>query len=97
MRRPAQIPINQFQLAILLNEKEKEDYKYLLEKGVYCGKCGDIAKGGVVVEQMFLTDLNDIYVLGACKICNGRVARTMEFGEDKVFYEKATEFRKAIK
>jgi hypothetical protein len=45
---------------------------------------------------MYLTSLNDIYVRGTCKVCGGKVARTMEFGEDKVFYEKASDFRRAI-
>ncbi len=96
MSRLPEIPINRFQLAILLNDEEKQGYKYLLNEGVICMNCGGIAKKGIVVEEIFLTSLNDIMVKGICKVCNGKVARIMEFGEDKAFYEKANNFRKAI-
>ena len=96
MKRQPQIKINQFQLAILLNDKEKQNYRYLIEEGVFCIRCLDTAICGIVVEEIFLNDLNDIYVRGTCTICNGKVGRIMEFGEDKAFYERANIFRKAI-
>ena len=96
MKRPPEIPINRFQMAILLDEKRKQDYQFLLDEGVICFQCGGIAQKGIVVTEMYLTSLNDIYVRGTCNVCQGKVARIMEFGEDKAFYEKACDFRKAI-
>ena len=32
MKRPPEIPINQFQLAILLDEERKQDYKFCSAK-----------------------------------------------------------------
>lgn len=96
MNKPHEIQLNQFQLNILLNEEQKQDYTFLLEKGVYCKQCEGIADKGIVVEEVFLTNLNDIKVCGTCKVCSGKVARIMEFGEDRAFYEKADDFRKAI-
>lgn len=96
MKRPPEIPINQFQLAILLNEEEKQVYKSILAEGVLCRHCGGIAQIGIVVQEIFLNDLNDILVRGYCKQCNGKVARILEFGENKEFYDKAMKFRKAI-
>ncbi|HEX2935321.1 MAG TPA: hypothetical protein VHO72_08205 [Bacteroidales bacterium] len=97
MNKPNEIQLNQFQLNILLNDEQKQGYAFLLEKGVYCKQCDGIAAKGVVVEEVFLTNLNDIKVCGTCKACNGKVVRIMEFGEDRAFYEKADEFRQAIK
>ena len=96
MKRPPEIPINQIQLAILLNEQQKQDYRFLLDEGVLCAHCGGLAEKGVVVTEIYLTSLNDIMVRGTCKVCNGKVARTIEFGEDEAFYEKTNQFRKAI-
>jgi len=96
MSRPPEIPINQFQLAILLNDEQKVGYKFMLDMGVFCDHCGGRAENGIVVEEIFLTNLNDIMVRGTCKVCNGKVARIMEFGEDNTFYEKAMKFRKDI-
>ena len=96
-RRPPEISINRFQLAILLNEKQKQDYQFMLDEGVFCGHCGGVAQKGIVVTEIYLNSLNDIIVHGTCKVCNGKVSCTMEFGEDKAFYEKANDFRKAIR
>ena len=96
MKRSPEIPINQFQLAILLDEERKQDYKYFLNEGVFCSHCGGVAKKGIVVTEIYLTSLNDIVVRGTCNVCNGIVAHTMEFGEDEAFYEEANDFRKAI-
>jgi hypothetical protein len=97
MSRPPEIQINQFQLAILLDDEQKQGYKFMLDEGVFCAHCGGIAQKGIVVEEIYLTNLNDIMVRGTCNVCNGKVCRIMEFGEDKAFYEKATDFRKAIR
>jgi hypothetical protein len=35
-------------------------------------------------------------IRGNCKVCNGKVTRIMEFGEDNDFYRKANDFRKSI-
>lgn len=96
MTRPSEIPINRFQLAILLNEKEKQDFQFLINEGVICVHCDGIAKNGIVVTETYLTPLNDIMVRGTCNVCGGKVTRIMEFGEDKAFYKKANDFRKAI-
>lgn len=97
MKSIIEIPINQFQLAVLLNDEQKQIYKFMLNEGVFCTQCGDIAAKGIEVKEIYLTNLNDIMVRGTCKLCNGKVARIIEFGEDKAFYEKANEFRKIIK
>lgn len=97
MKSSIKIPINQFQLAVLLNEEQKQIYKFMLDEGVLCSQCGDIAAKGIEVKEIYLTKLNDIMVCGTCNVCNVKVARIMEFGEDKAFYEKASDFRKTIK
>lgn len=96
MIRPPEIPINRFQLAILLNEQQKQDYQFMLDEGVFCSHCGGVAEKGIVVTEIFLNSLNDIFVCGTCKVCSGKVACTMEFGEDEAFYENANAFRKTI-
>lgn len=96
MNRLSEISINPFQLVILLNDKEKVVYKDILDKGVVCVHCGGLATHGIYVANTYLTNLNDIKVRGKCNVCNGNVARIIEFGEDKVFYDKAMIFRKSI-
>jgi len=96
MKRPPQIPLNQFQLAILLNDDEKQFYNAVLAENVFCRSCaGSVAKG-VTVTEIHLTDLNDLLVRGNCKVCKGLVARTFEFGDQKAFYDRAMKFRKDI-
>ena len=89
--------INQFHLSILLNDKQKKDYIFLLQKGVYCNTCKSICTEGVEVKHIFLNSMNDIMIKGNCKKCGGKVVRIMEFGEDKSFFEKASDFRKRIR
>jgi hypothetical protein len=96
MKRPIEIQINPIQLATLLDEKYKRDYRFLLEQGVICVHCDDIAKKGIVVEAIYLTHQNDVRVSGACTVCNGKVGRVMEFGENKALLERANDFRKAL-
>ncbi len=96
MKQPPEIPINQFQLTILLNDEQKDFYSYVLAENVFCSKCAGSAIKGIDVKEIFLTNLNDVLVHGTCNECNGKVARIFEFGEDKAFYEKANRFRKSI-
>lgn len=97
MNRPPEIKINQFQLAILLNDEQRKFYDSVLADNVFCGNCLGACEKGITVKDIFLTSLNDIYVLGVCNSCNGKVGRTMEFGEGQEFYNKAMKFRKSIK
>jgi hypothetical protein len=39
MKRSPEMPINLFQLAILLNEQERKDYQFHLAEGVFCSHC----------------------------------------------------------
>ncbi len=97
MKNKEDIQINHFQLNVLLDEERKQLYNYLLEKGVYCTNCEDNCEDGVEVKQIYLTRLNDIKIEGSCKRCGGPVARVMEFGEKREFYDRADDFRESIK
>lgn len=97
MKRPPEIQINQFQLALLLNDEQKKFFKMVVANNVFCSQCGGVAKDGISVNEMFLTNLNDILVKGTCNACKGKVARMMEFGEDEEFYNKAMNFRNSIR
>jgi hypothetical protein len=97
MKRPPEIKINQFQLALLLNDEQKEFFDMVIADNVFCSQCGGSAKEGININEMFLTDLNDILVKGTCKTCKGNVARMMEFGEEKDFYNQAMDFRNSIR
>ena len=96
MKRPKDIQINPFQLNRLLSEEERTGYTLLLREGVHCPTCRGICTKGVEVTEIHLNDMNDILVRGTCKVCNGRVARIMEFGENPIFFNKADEFRKSM-
>jgi hypothetical protein len=96
MKRPSTIKINQFQLARLLNKDQKQFFDRVTKEDVYCGKCIDAAPVGMTINEIFLNDLNDIVAKGTCNNCNHEVARMIEFGEDKAFYEKAMNFRKSL-
>jgi hypothetical protein len=97
MKRLPEITINPFQLAVLLDETERNFYSVVIEHYVYCSHCRGVAIEGVDVEEMYLTDLNDIRVVGRCRKCEGEVGRLFEFGAKKEFYEKACRFRESIK
>lgn len=97
IKRPPENKINQFQLALLLDDKEKQFYNYVIANNIYCSQCRGIASEGIVVDEIFLTDLNDIRVRGRCKVCNGEVGRLFEYGENKDFYDKVSLFRNSIK
>ena len=96
MDRPEDIIINEFQLSLLFNKREEYSYYYLLDHGVYCTTCEEISRNGIHVEEIHLTELNDIMVKGACAVCGGKVCRTMEFGENEAFNNKANDFRITI-
>lgn len=96
MKLPPEIRINQFQLAVLLNDEQKDLLDAVIAGNVFCAHCGGLCKSGITIEEVFLTDLNDIHVTGTCNTCKGKVARLIEFGEDQKFYNKAMDFRKSI-
>ena len=91
-----EIKLNQFQLNILLNQEEKEDYQYILNLGIYCVRCEEMCPKGVEVIDNILNSMNDILIKGRCKKCGKTVKRFIEFGEDREFYERAQAFRKSI-
>ncbi|HBG57527.1 hypothetical protein [Proteiniphilum sp. UBA1028] len=93
MKKPPEIKINKFQLAVLLDKVNKEFYHFVIANSVYCSNCNAIAVEGIEVDEVFLTDLNDIKVRGRCRVCNGEVARLFEFGKDREFYDKANKLR----
>jgi len=96
MSKLKEIQINPFQLKRLLNKEQWEGYNYLLEHGVFCTTCGGKTAEGIRVNEILLTDLNDILVHGICKVCGGKVARLIEFGEDEYFYDRANGFRDSL-
>ncbi len=79
-----------------MNDEEAQDFKLLINEGVYCGQCNDICRKGVSDYTITLDTRNDIVIRGACKVCGASVCRVMEFGESRMFFEKAIEFRKSI-
>lgn len=91
-----EIYLNQFQLNILLNEEEKEAYRYIVQEGTYCVHCKDVCIEGVEVRENILNDMNDILIKGVCKKCGGHVSRFIEYGEFEDFVKRANLFRKAI-
>lgn len=97
MKRSPEIQINQFQLDLLLNNEQKKFFEMVVTNNVFCSQCGGVAKDGISVNEIFLTDLNDILLKGTCITCNGKVARMMKFGEDEEFYNKAMNFRNSIR
>ncbi|MCE5206621.1 MAG: hypothetical protein LLF80_11035 [Porphyromonadaceae bacterium] len=96
MTEKQHIGINLFQLAVLLDVDEKLFYNFVINHSVYCVKCRGIASKGIEVEEIYLTERNDIRVQGRCRICNGSVGRLFAFGEKKEFDEKAYRLRKSI-
>lgn len=96
MKRLAEIGINRFQLNILLDKGQKEGFEHITGKNVYCSKCQDTCVDGVDVTRMLLDALNDVRAEGICEKCRGKVARVLEFGEDKAFYDRANKLRKSV-
>ena len=97
MKRPPQIKINRFQLNFLLDDEQKDFFDSVIASNVFCSQCEGICKEGITINEISLTDLNDILVKGTCNTCKGKVARMIEFVEDKAFYERATDFRNSIR
>ena len=89
MNKLKEIYLNQFQLNILLDEEEKEAYRFIVQEGTYCVHCKDVCSEGVEVRE-------DILIKGVCKKCEGHVSRFIEYGEFEDFVERANSFRKAI-
>lgn len=96
MKKQSEIKINQFQLAVLLDETDKEFFKRIISHNVYCLNCRNFAQNGVEIEEIFLTRLNDVRVHGKCKVCKGEVRRLFEFGDEGNFNNKAKKLRKSI-
>jgi len=96
MKYQKRIEINKFQLNLLLNEEQKEIYNRILNENVFCKTCLGVCSEGVKVNKIFLDSLNDIVINGTCKVCNDKVSRVMEFGENQSFYNKANDFRQSI-
>lgn len=96
MKKQSEIRINQFQLAVLLDETDKEFFKRIISQNIYCLNCRDFAHKGVEIDEIYLTRINDVRVHGKCKVCNGEVSRLFEFGDDSVFNNKAKKLRKSI-
>lgn len=96
MKRLKEIKLNDFQLNVLLSDEEKSGYQYLLDNGVYCTQCKGVCKKGIKKTAVKLSSLNDIVVEGNCNVCGHKVARVMEFGENRAFFEKAMNFRKSL-
>jgi hypothetical protein len=92
-----EIQINKFQLGILLTGLDKKFFNCIIENNIYCSHCKNFAIKGILVDTIYLTKLNDVRVFGRCKICNSEVARLFEFGNEKVFREKANKLRESIK
>ena len=91
-----EIEINSFQLNVLLDERQKEIYKMVTDTNVFCMTCSGVCEEGIKIANVFLNELNDILVKATCNKCSSNVARILEFGEDKKFYNKAVKLRKSI-
>ncbi|HBX52752.1 MAG: hypothetical protein A2275_08990 [Bacteroidetes bacterium RIFOXYA12_FULL_35_11] len=96
MDRLEEIPINIFQLNILLDENEKDGFEYIKNNNVYCVTCKKMCVKGIEIKEMYLTSLNDIKICGICNKCKNKVTRILEFGENKRFFNNANKFRKSI-
>lgn len=96
MKKLKEIKISRFQLDVLMNKEEIEGFKYLLQHGVFCTRCNTVCTKGVENYTLKLNWLNDIVVEGKCAVCGQKVARIMEFGESRDFFEKAMDFREAL-
>ena len=59
----------------------KKDFLDALSWNVFVPIVVRYGKSGITIEEVFLTDLNDIHVTGTCNACNGKVARLIEFGQ----------------
>lgn len=97
MKKLEDLKINIFKLNLLLDEDDNIDLEYLLEIGVYCSNCKGICSGIEKNYDIYLTPANDVRVEGKCIDCKNDVARILEFGDNKDFFDKAIELRKMLK
>ncbi len=97
MKSLPEITINSFQLAVLLDEAEKNFYNFVIENLVFCAHCREIATEGIEVTEVCLTAMNDVRVRGRCRKCNNEVIRLFAFGGNEMFYAKACRLRESIK
>ena len=69
-------------------------FEKITSSNIFCMNC---TKGtvGMIIQEVYLSNLNDIIARGTCKECGGGVARVLETGDDPKFYEKAMAVRKA--
>ena len=91
-----EIKLNPFQLNVLLNEEDKEEYKYIVEEEIFCMKCEDHCTEGVEIKEHFLNSMNDLLLKGNCKKCGTPFNHFIDFGEDPDFFKRAVAFRKSI-
>lgn len=97
MRRRPEIQINRFQLGVLLTELDKKFFDCIVSYNIYCSHCRGLAVKGIFVDEIFLTNQNDIKINGRCKICSTEVSRLFTFGHEEEFTEKANMIRRSIK
>ena len=96
MKRLPEITINPFQLAVLLGEVEKHFYSIVIENYVFCAQCRGFATEGIDVEEIILTDVNNIRVRGRCRRCKGEVRRLFGYGDNRDFYGRARRLRESL-
>ena len=96
MKKLKEIKLSHLQLDFLLNKEEKKGFSFLLNHGVYCTRCNAICAKGVVNYTLRLNRFNDIVVDGECAVCDQKVTRVMEFGENILFFEKAMDYRESL-
>lgn len=97
MKQHPEIQINRFQLGVLINGLEKEFLNCIMENNIYCSHCKGAAIKGVFVDEIYLTNRNDVRIYGRCKVCNTKVARLFDFSGDREFSRKANRLRMSIK
>ncbi len=85
-----------FQLDRLLNAQEKEVFHKVINDTLFCFRCMDVCREGLVNPSLRLDIWNNIVVDGRCAECGNMVYRVMEYGKDPFFYSKALEFRKIL-
>lgn len=96
MSAHGEIQINRFQLGVLLTGLDKNLFNCIIDNNIYCSHCKSFAIRGIIVDSLFLTKLNDVKVYGRCKICNTEVVRLLEFGNVKIFRDKAIKLRESL-
>jgi hypothetical protein len=85
-----------FQLNRLFNEQERKVFNSTLKHSLFCFRCMDVCRMGLIDATLRLDIWNNILVVGKCAKCRNMVYRAIEYGKDPFFYQKALEFRKSI-